>query len=269
MSDWKKYPASGSEEVARQRGTTGPASAPERTYTAEEVKLERAAALREAADLCVKRANYIEAAYENMEISGYKAEALRDTSEAILALADKSAPDKHDAELLTRGSKMTPEEVVLYGDKRYENGYKAATDELKAQTAAMLEKVAKGFDNLHWKLKSNQEAADCVRALIPADFAAALAEYVSKHDAPTLAILNEHLQGRKYDSVDDAVRNLLQAFISMKGNLEDEVADRVREAVLASKINLEADLTFRQFMGDWLNRLETALKNPKRRRIRV
>src|SRR5258708_38861638 len=57
-----------------------------------------------------------------------------------------------------------------------------------AVAQAALEKAAKGFDNLHWKLKTNEEAAGCVRALPP--FAGnALAE----HDAQLRAHLSHEL----------------------------------------------------------------------------
>lgn len=53
---------------------------------------------------------------------------------------------------------------------------------------------------------------------------ALLAAYDSatKEAADALALLNTHLKGRIYTSLDDALRNMLQAYVSMKGNLEDQ-----------------------------------------------
>ena len=74
---------------------------------------------------------------------------------------------------------------------------------------------------------------------------------VSEAVAPLLALLNEHLSGRVYDDLEDAIRNMLQAYVTMKGNQEDydeahatgyrEGGEAMREAAAVAINDLATD----------------------------
>jgi hypothetical protein len=65
--------------------------------------------------------------------------------------------------------------------------------------------------------------AEAILALDPSPNA--LEDYVREREAKHLALLNEYLTGRVYTDLDDALRNLLQAYVSMKGNAEDDAKE--------------------------------------------
>jgi hypothetical protein len=80
--------------------------------------------------------------------------------------------------------------------------------ELEAAVCAALENCARGFDNLYWGLHSNKEAADCVRALIPADGQTAL----DKHDVAVIESYTQkviaQIQGRSSAGVPELTEAL-------------------------------------------------------------
>ena len=178
----------------------------ERTYTAEEVRLERAALLREAVTLT-------SAFMCRSDV--WKPQELYD---ALLAIStDQSALDRHDAELLAdfvqRTFPPTP------------GGYVSAT-EAKAQTAAMLEKAADHLNRMKQLGRNPNEAwrqvtaicCESIKSFIPADHAAALAERVRQAVREEAEWIDNQIAGTqgltKYD---------------------DEALNRVREHIAAHR----------------------------------
>ena len=72
-------------------------------------------------------------------------------------------------------------------------------------------------------LKDIRNHLDAKLAITSDDVRFLLAAYDEKNVeiVRALVLLNEHLTGRVYDSLDDALRNLLQAYITMNGNQEE------------------------------------------------
>ena len=71
-----------------------------------------------------------------------------------------------------------------------------------------------------YRSRNGEHPGEEAAALVTAEISAAQRDMAS-----SLALLNEHLSGRVYDNLDDAVRNLLQAYVTMKGNVEDSKHD--------------------------------------------
>ena len=74
-----------------------------------------------------------------------------------------------------------------------------------------------GFDRCD---KSAQVFAAARQKLV--GLAEQYADELERERAEVLVLLNEHLKGRVYTDLDDAVRNLLQVYITMRDNKEDD-----------------------------------------------
>lgn len=81
-----------------------------------------------------------------------------------------------------------------------------------------------------------------------------------------LALVQEHLSGRKYKSLDDALRNLLQAFVTMKGNAADECETRIEITALRESVSwLEGE--FQEFRVQAAENLKQAMSERDNYRI--
>ena len=96
--------------------------------------------------------------------------------------------------------------------------------EMQLERAAVLKEAATTLNCRCSNAPCNHQIMRQTILAIPTD-QPALDRHDAERDAPILALLNKHLSGRTYDDVEDAVRNLLQAFISIKGNIEDETME--------------------------------------------